>query len=1747
MSFVLSAQLQIQKPNLSPIVASIRRQLRGTDLRIANVNQISAQFGGLTKSVDKTAGSVQNATNQFEKFGKEAANSIRRFGAYTVATVGFFKFVDALQDGIGEAIEFNRELVKVQQVTGKSLVTLGALTNEITRLSTTLGVSSKELLGVSRVLSQAGLSAKDTKIALEALALSDLAPTFTDMETTVEGAIAAMSQFKLGAEDLKSVLGSLNSVAGQFAVESDDFITAIRKAGGAFEAAGGNLNELLALMTSVRATTRESADSIATGFRTIFTRLQRPTTLNFLEDLGIKLRDLDGLFVGPNEAIRRISQALSEVNPNDAKFAQITEELGGFRQVSKVIPLVKQNITAQRALAVAMQGTESLTKDAETALQSLAQQIKVVKEEFIAFTREVVEGDTFNALAKGALNFASGMTKVATTLERIAPILFSLAAVGGGGAALGFLSGFAKDFGSGNKIGLGTKLGVGAGATLGGGAIITSILQDFGALDSTVQQVTKHFTSAVLQIGLFTAVLGKVTGIAKQRANVDALLGDMRGLIGQKAGVELQRRNATTMQDFTILTQQKRQIQQEIALKKDAIRLQEQAIKRTQVANAAFATLAAGAIVAAGVLQDFADDAKKGFESGDVSAESFRKQSVLANIASGAANTGGSFAAFGGLAASSLGPVAALKGAAIGGAIGSVVGGIRGGIAGDSDVDKTIALAQFNKLEERFVDAFERLNKGDTSARLTAGIVKQSIAEINKTRQLSDDPDVRNDAAAAIKGNLTNLAMFQDKVVETVTSLDEFIGVVGRDTIDTFARFSKIDPGEFLEGVRKSIQIQAKSRIVDRRTIDQESEMAFRRNAQTGLSNAANVLSKFSDAVEYSTLRIENLGDQALATINNPNMRNFSSSISQVGKSFGATGEIIAKDTIDVAKAMQILPNILLDLANTDPFGRTGDFRQNARQRLQDAGVGPVIVGAIEAQLDKLIGAEQQDVELINRLRDNFKGTLETITNSLEGFGAPLAEAEATVNDKLRKFADGLNRAAAIQNEYIQSTIDSMDLRAKELRTFGELRGNLDFGKLFDIENNKIRGLAGNNKLDPQAIAGQIRTLRDQAEANNRTLAQTSEINQRKELVRIITEQNAEADRLTNQLKGLADVTSRVAVLQEALAKVRERREAVNNINKNLVFADDARAALELRENISNIARLFKSDLNIEAVPQGQRQQLLQFLESLGDKRIGGPKGIPADKLIENILKKNKAFFGPGKTEKKLEDKLQEVFDTAKDAQTSFTDLLGSEHQIFLTNLNTNFSSFLSNLRQILTRQFETDRTQKQKSLELQQFTKKDVVENARKAQKLAGGVDISTLQANFKNILQTNKTLGETSGAIDFINKQIETLDDNRSAQVKVSQFETIKQNLEKELSAVDYGIISEKLENAKYEDIKNQTALREFLSPLLAELTGRKKEAEKTLRAQSDNVGGFKNRQRIVDNSRLIGESLKNLPRDVDIAALEQSIRELGERINVLRNTSAPDLGGNTGAQNAAVIAGAAAVPNFAGGMRRKPNMAINPDGTPVAPGGMRSKPNLVDPRAKEQEMEQIRTKLKNLTGSNVDALRGNFEPLMEFVKGKTNVFRDGKSDATEAGLARAFGGAGKAEKITEHAHTIRSLLSQLDQLEGGGKGHPFGGGHMSVPSSMSLGNKGRASGAPSIGGASELHTAINNFSSYIDRLEGLFKKLPTQITLKANHTVEVIVNGAEVMNALNPQLQSLVVEGAKKEINRMLQDKFPEVGTV
>lgn len=430
------------------------------NLKLGQIPKFASMFNNINSSNIPQIAKLQNQMNGLNKstkanakdmgiFGNSVKEAFSRFTVVAAVTGTIVGFTRSVKNAVKDAILFEREMFKIAQASGQTVRQLRSLDKAISDVAVSTGVSSKELAVTARNLVQAGYSANKVKGIIKLLADTELAATFDSLNDTTEGAIAILNQFGREAqatgkeiEFLERSLSAINQVSKEYAVESADIITAVRTTGSAFESAGGNLNELIALFTSVRSTTRESAESIATGFRTIFTRIQRVDTIEALRNLGIELQDAEGKFVGPTEAVERLSTALNAIDTKDYRFNIVSEQLGGYRQIQKVIPLIQQLAVSQRALDIAQKSTGTNAADAELAQQSLAVQIEKTRETFLRFVRDLTKTNEFQFTVKFALDLANAFIKVADSLNYLLPLLSTIGGIKIAKGLLGTVSQF---------------------------------------------------------------------------------------------------------------------------------------------------------------------------------------------------------------------------------------------------------------------------------------------------------------------------------------------------------------------------------------------------------------------------------------------------------------------------------------------------------------------------------------------------------------------------------------------------------------------------------------------------------------------------------------------------------------------------------------------------------------------------------------------------------------------------------------------------------------------------------------------------------------------------------------------------------------------------------------------------------------------------------------------------------------------------------------------------------------------------------------------------------------------------------------------------------------------------------------------------------------------------------------------------------------------------------------------------------
>jgi uncharacterized membrane protein len=511
----------LQRPstaNVKQVFNQIQASLGSVNTRV-NLTTDPASIRSAVNQVNNLNNSLKKTKNLSDDFANILANATRRFAGISIATGTMLALVRGIKNAYKESLEFERQMKRVEIASGATQSQIKQLSDEVLRLGAAYGVSSLEMASNARIFAQAGFSAKTTAKALDILAKTNVAGTFGDMADTTEGIVAVLQQFRkevvlAGGETqfLEKTFDSIQNVSKKFAVEAEDIVVGIRKAGAAFESAGGNIDELIGVMTSLRSATRESASTLANSVKTIFTRIQRPETVEFLQEMGVELVDMEGKFVGPIEAIERLASALAVLDKGDIRYAQIADKIGGIYQINRLLTLLKNTSMTTQAIDLSNTSEGVLAEDAQKGLETTISKIERLNQSFFSLVKLFSESASVKRIVDLLINMADAAITVTKSLEPMLPLLTSVLLMGAG--RFGFkVAQKMISFGKTPQAFTGTQVGgyASGGRVWGGkpGTDTVPAMLDNGEFVVNRKDAAKH-------LGLLTAINnGSLKGYAK--------------------------------------------------------------------------------------------------------------------------------------------------------------------------------------------------------------------------------------------------------------------------------------------------------------------------------------------------------------------------------------------------------------------------------------------------------------------------------------------------------------------------------------------------------------------------------------------------------------------------------------------------------------------------------------------------------------------------------------------------------------------------------------------------------------------------------------------------------------------------------------------------------------------------------------------------------------------------------------------------------------------------------------------------------------------------------------------------------------------------------------------------------------------------------------------------------------------------------------------------------------------------------
>ena len=457
---------------MADVTLTLGADTRAIESAINRLSKKKVNLGGInSKNFTVPLGRIQGQLGEFNKSLQASNARVLAFGASAGAIFAVQQAFSAL---VRSTIDVEKKLAEINVVLGTSQKSLRSFGDGLFDAAAKAGMGFDAAAEAATEFSRQGLGLEKTLQRVnDALVLSRL--TGLSVADSVNAITAAINGYNLTLKEQENLTSRIIAVDQAFAVSGADIAEAMRRVASTAQGAGVSLNELISIVTAAQQKTARGGAVIGNSFKTIFTRLQRPRTLEALDQLGIKVKDAQGAMLPAMQVLSNLAKQFDGLT--HAQKSNVAQLVGGVFQIN-VLKAAIGDLSSQysiygNALEIANGATDEANQRNAELNKTMAAQLN-----------ELVQNVTRVAAAFGELT-------ITPALEKIVSGLNSLFAATPEGEAEGM----------GSKIGKGILRGIG-NVLSGPGLIMLGV-----GLFKLFQFLGKHAKDAVstiLQMGKAT-------------------------------------------------------------------------------------------------------------------------------------------------------------------------------------------------------------------------------------------------------------------------------------------------------------------------------------------------------------------------------------------------------------------------------------------------------------------------------------------------------------------------------------------------------------------------------------------------------------------------------------------------------------------------------------------------------------------------------------------------------------------------------------------------------------------------------------------------------------------------------------------------------------------------------------------------------------------------------------------------------------------------------------------------------------------------------------------------------------------------------------------------------------------------------------------------------------------------------------------------------------------------------------------
>ena len=402
------------------------------------------QAKGAAKGVNTYAGSVEKAGKTQKRFGAttlDITKKVIQFGATTAVIRGV---TSGMGDMVRQVFELDKSLTEFKKVSTLSGKALEDYTNQAYEAGKQTAKTGVEMLDAATQFKKMGY---DEKTSLQLATTATMFQNIADAEISAgDAALFINSQMKAFSgefsrmstegEKAQKVIDSVNEVANNYAVGSNDLQQALTKTSAAMGTFGNSFDQTLGIMTAGTEIMVGMPSQVARGWRTIAANISKAgeagnTWSAAAGKVNITMKKQNGEIKNTYEFLKDlykgqkgVSKGWNQLN-KDEKTA-IALELAGKNNQEKFLAVMNNFQTAIDATATSEKSHGSAMRENARYMESLEGHVQALQSAWSRFSNAMIKSDVLKDVLDGLtkvvdfLSTDTGATLVKTTAQLIA-------------------------------------------------------------------------------------------------------------------------------------------------------------------------------------------------------------------------------------------------------------------------------------------------------------------------------------------------------------------------------------------------------------------------------------------------------------------------------------------------------------------------------------------------------------------------------------------------------------------------------------------------------------------------------------------------------------------------------------------------------------------------------------------------------------------------------------------------------------------------------------------------------------------------------------------------------------------------------------------------------------------------------------------------------------------------------------------------------------------------------------------------------------------------------------------------------------------------------------------------------------------------------------------------------------------------------------------------------------------------------